>query len=114
MVNTLLDDQKVLVGRNDLKWIQEGLKIKFLGIERNHCHCVEPIPAIFFFPENGHRMQKLSRFEDQVKQTKKVKFKVNISKSTLMSTIRHDDVMLTSTCHVAAPGVDTCQSFLAF
>jgi hypothetical protein len=63
------------VGRNDPKWIQEGLKIKVL---RNQ---TKPAPLhrarradsdhIFFFSENGHRMQKLSRSEDQVKHAKK-------------------------------------------
>jgi hypothetical protein len=40
-------------------------------------------------------MQKLSRSEDQVKQEKIVKVKVNRSNSTLTSVVRHDDISMT-------------------
>jgi len=36
----------------DPKWIQEGLKIKVIGIKRNQCHCiylVTLIPVIYIF-----------------------------------------------------------------
>jgi len=81
------------VGRNDPKWIQEGRNFKVLKIRQNQCHCVGlivPIPAIFFFSENGHRMWKLSCSELSPKQAKKSQ-----SQSQLMMSLeRNDDVSM--------------------
>jgi hypothetical protein len=51
---------------------------------------------IFFF-ENGHRMQKLSRSEVQVKHGKKSQSQSQSqwSKSTMTSVVHHDDVSMT-------------------
>jgi hypothetical protein len=51
---------------------------------------------IFFFSENGHRMQKLSRSEDQVKHAKKKSKSKSTGQSQRMtSAVHHDDINMT-------------------
>jgi hypothetical protein len=102
------------MGSHDPKWIQQGLKIKVLGIEQNQCHCICLIVLIWphnFFA-NGRRMRKLAFWP--ISQTGKKSTGQSQQVILLTSIIRQVTSWWHHHADMASLGGDMCHSKLAF